>query len=454
MLPLTAIICTHHREEAVAETLALLFGPRVQSARSIDLRVILVDQGRTLQRTDFPADWNLRIVHQDNFGGAGGFTRGMIEAMDEGAGWILLMDDDATPDPASFPILADYIRGRAPETRFALHGAMFSYEEPDTIYEAGATIREPRDRNFDIVQRLRGYKPSEPIGKDPALWENMEIDYGAWWFFCINTDSVRQVGLPLPLFIRGDDREYGLRLKRAGIPTLPLPGLRIWHTAQGVRADTWPMFFDQRNKLIVHALYSNGGSWSLAARMIYSGLRDVLAARFDVARLSAAGLAAYLEGPASLENHPDLLLEKVRKLAATDAIKADQACQIDMLGKIKRGRLIRLILQLLALNGLLLPANKSSLLPVGQIGSFEWLRTWRLSRYGLKGSSDYVNIYRRSRRRSLTLAYQLICDIARYVTTFHYTAAAWRRAASRMQKRTFWASFLRTPQSPPFHDRI
>jgi len=442
MLPLTVIICTYHREKAVGDTLALLFGPKVQSTRSVDLRVILVDQGHTLQRADFPADWNLRVVHQDNFGGAGGFTRGMIEAMEEGAGWILLMDDDATPDPASFPILADYILGRAPETRFALHGTMFSSEEPDTIYEAGATIKEPRDRNFDIIQRLRGYKPTTPIEKDPKLWENMDIDYGAWWFFCLHTDSIREVGLPLPLFIRGDDREYGLRLKAAGIPTVPLPGLRIWHTAQGVRADTWPMFFDQRNKLIAHALYQDKGCWALAARMTYAGMRDILSARYDLARTSIAGLAAFLDGPKALHASPDALLQRTREIAQPMITIAASANTTYMAGKVQRGRLLRIVMQFIAVNGLLFPAKKQAGLPVAETSSFDWLRTYRLWEYGLITSKGDLRIYRRSRRAATRLLADLAVNVWRYVARFSQTRASWRAAVPAMTDTAFWRIHL------------
>lgn len=442
MLPLTVIICTYKREQAVGETLALLFGPKVQTAGSVDLRVILVDQGRTLQRDDFPADWNLRVVHQDNFGGAGGFTRGMIEAMDEGAGWILLMDDDATPDPASFPILADYIHQRAPETRFALHGTMFSSEEPDTIYEAGASIKEPKDRNFDVVQRLRGYKPTTPIEKDPKLWENMDIDYGAWWFFCVHSDSIREVGLPLLLFIRGDDREYGLRLRAAGIPTIALPGLRIWHTAQGVRADTWPMFFDQRNKLIAHALYHDNGRWALAARMLYAGMRDILSARYDLARTSIAGLAAYLEGPKALHASPDAVLQRAREVAQPVMATTASVAATHMAGKVKRGRLFHIVIQFITVNGLLFPAKKQVGLPVAETSYFDWLRTYRLSDYGLVTPKGNLRIYRRSRREAARLLADLAVNVWRYAARSSQTRAAWRAAVPAMTDTAFWRAHL------------
>jgi len=447
MLPLTVIICTYHREKAVGETLELLFGPKVQSTQSVDLRVLLIDQGRTLQRTNFPPDWNLRVIHQDNFGGAGGFTRGMIEAMEEGAGWILLMDDDATPDPASFPILADYIRKRAPDTRFALHGAMFSSEEPDTIYEAGASIKEPKNRNFDIVQRLRGYEPTKPLENDPKLQENMDIDYGAWWFFSLHTDSIREVGLPLPLFIRGDDREYGLRLKAAGIPTVPLPGLRIWHTAQGVRADAWPMFFDQRNKLITHALYHTGGRWALSTRMLYAGMRDILSARYDLAGTSIAGLAAYLEGPTALHASPDAALQRAREVGQPASASFEPDKTTPMSGKIERCRLYRIVLQFIALNGLLFPARKQAGLLVAETTSFDWLRTYRLPAYGLVSPKGDRRIYQRSRRVAARLLADLAVNVWRYNARFSRTRAEWRAAVPAMTDASFWRTHLAMPQS-------
>ena len=36
-------------------------------------------------------------------------------------------------------------------------------------------------------------------------------DYSAWWYCCMPMRVVREDNLPFPLFIRGDDVEYGLR---------------------------------------------------------------------------------------------------------------------------------------------------------------------------------------------------------------------------------------------------
>ncbi len=444
MLPLTVIICTYLREAALADNLRLLFGLRGRAAESVELRVIVVDQGRTVERSSYPAQWNLKVVQQDNLGGAGGFTRGMLEALDEEAGWILLMDDDATPDEASFPILHQFIARRAPDTGFALHGTMFSAEHPDTIYEAGATIEEPKKQGLDIVQRLRGYRPCIPIEKDPKLWEDMEIDYGGWWFLCLHTDAIRRVGLPLPLFLRGDDREYGMRLKKAGIKTIPLPGLRAWHTEQGARLESWPNFYDQRNKLIVHALYGDGGQWRLARKLLYSGLRDILSARYDKASMQAEGLQAYLQGPAHLHQHPGHAAGEItttRTSHMSAAMPSDRP-SISLRGRVRRLRTLRVCGQILLLNGLLFPAKRVAGLPQCPLEDFEWLRVYRLAEYAVSSDEGRTLIVRRDRAIAVRLAKKLFANVWGFLAGYRHHAALWRREIAAMETREFWQTAL------------
>jgi len=460
MLPLTVIICTYNRAEAVGKTLALLLGPEVEVSRCVDLSVIVVDQGHSLQRESYPDDWKLRIVHQDNFGGAGGFARGMIEAMDEGAGWLLLMDDDATPDIESFPILAEYIRSRAPETRFALHGAMFSSEEPDTIYEAGATIKEPKSRNFDIVQRLRGYKPATPIQEDPKLWESMDIDYGAWWCFCIHSETISEVGLPLPLFVRGDDAEYGLRLKTAGIQTIPLPGLRIWHPAHSDRLDLWYYFFDWRNKFITKALHGPGSPRLWITTFVRLAFYKLLAAQYELVEIMIAGLVAFLRGPDTLLDSPHDLLRSVRRHDTPGHILKPSAARrtLAFLPKVTKSRLWRNVWQTATLNGLVFSSKywEAQPLPAFYANNFDWLATYRLKAYAIVSrSTGEMRIHRRSLWRFLLLLMQLIISAISYLLRTHAVAAKYRNEAAYLSSRLLWQEGLpkkrRLEFKPPPH---
>ncbi len=63
----------------------------------------------------------------------------------------------------------------------------------------------------------------------PGLHGVVESDYTGWWFCLIPREVITRVGLPLPLFLKFDDAEFGLRARAAGIPTIGLPGVAVWH---------------------------------------------------------------------------------------------------------------------------------------------------------------------------------------------------------------------------------
>lgn len=107
---------------------------------------------------------------------------------------------------------------------------------------------------------------------------------------------VKKIGLSMPVFIKFDDIEYGLRAKKAGFPTVCLPGVAVWHQAWHDKdpARSWEEYFTERNRwlaalltypdrpprMLVETLY---GDASLGLRFVYSAmalhhmaLRDIL----------------------------------------------------------------------------------------------------------------------------------------------------------------------------------
>ena len=58
------------------------------------------------------------------------------------------------------------------------------------------------------------------------LHARVDVDYNGWFMCLIPTAVIAEIGLSLPVFIKWDDAEYGLRAKAAGYPTVSLPGRR------------------------------------------------------------------------------------------------------------------------------------------------------------------------------------------------------------------------------------
>ncbi|MBI5269810.1 MAG: glycosyltransferase [Burkholderiales bacterium] len=54
-------------------------------------------------------------------------------------------------------------------------------------------------------------------------------EYTTFIFFGLPLSAVRRLGLPAAFFLRGDDIEYSLRARAAGLPVVTLPHLAAWH---------------------------------------------------------------------------------------------------------------------------------------------------------------------------------------------------------------------------------
>jgi hypothetical protein len=181
--------------------------------------------------------------------------------------------------------------------------------------------------------------------------------------------------------------------------------------------------------------------------MLYAGMRDILSARYDLAGISIAGLAAYLEGPTALHASPDVALQRAREVGQPVSASFEPDKTTPMSGKVERGRLYRIVLQFIALNGLLFPEKEQTRMPVAETTSFDWLRTYRLPAYGLMNPKGDLGIFRRSRRVAARLLADLFGNVWCYVTRFSQTRAEWHAAVPEMTDPAFWRTYLGLPQS-------
>ena len=197
----------------------------------------VIDNGRTLDAEKL-SDEHVHIRPNQNVGGAGGFTRGMIEAMEQKvpATNILLMDDDVAVSPESIKRTYNLLRLLKPEyTNAMISGAMLNYEIgedqwEDTGYMTPEGSFAPAKPNlrmtlFQDVVYNETFKVSRKVEEDKQR-------YAAWWYCCIPMNVIRENGLPLPVFVRCDDAEYGVR---CGKELITMNGLCIWHMSFHVR---------------------------------------------------------------------------------------------------------------------------------------------------------------------------------------------------------------------------
>lgn len=234
-------ICTYKRENYVKKTISTL-SEFLNKNRWF--QVLVVDNGQTLQSIE---EERLRIIPNPNYGGSGGFTRGMIECCNNSmCDYVLLMDDDIDLDTKAIEITHSFLSGLKKEYKDSfLAGSMLVMDNPTIQYEKAGYWKGVKGysygRNLDVSIKDNLYI-NEKICND-------KLQFAAWWYCCIPIKRIREIGYPLPVFIKGDDIEYSIRNNRE---VITLNGIGVWHEAFTNKISPMINYYSDRNMLMIN----------------------------------------------------------------------------------------------------------------------------------------------------------------------------------------------------------
>ena len=222
---------TFKKEAFIERNIGLVKEQIVESADPIakHFHMYVMDNGRTLDAEKLTSD-RITVIPNDNVGGAGGFTRGMITAMEQDpkATNILLMDDDVAVSPESIKRTYNLLRILKEEHREDMvSGAMLNYEVGEDQWEDIGNMT-PQGTFAGCKPGMRLTLFEDLIYNEmftPTKWQRNNM-YAAWWYCCIPISVIEKNGLPLPVFVRCDDAEYGIRCKTGFIT---MNSLCVWH---------------------------------------------------------------------------------------------------------------------------------------------------------------------------------------------------------------------------------
>ncbi|WP_310964418.1 glycosyltransferase [Nocardioides terrisoli] len=276
--------------------------------------VIVVEQGtqKVVDSTEFPAAEHLlgdrlRVIEQANLGGSGGYARGQMETLARGtATYFMCMDDDVVCEPEG--IIRSVTFGDLARRPTIVGGHMFSLYSRSRLYSFG-----------EIVQPWRFWWMSAPgvfldwdfsarnLRSARWLHQRVDVDFNGWFMCLIPTRVLAELGLSLPLFIKWDDSEYGLRAKAAGYPTVSMPGAAVWHIPWTDKNDEvdWQAYFHERNRFVaalLHSPFPHGGK--LLRESFNVQVKHLISMQYSTAELRCQALQDVLAGPEQL--HADL----------------------------------------------------------------------------------------------------------------------------------------------------
>ncbi|WP_444498834.1 hypothetical protein [Veillonella seminalis] len=245
------VICTFKREEYILKNLNYLNDIIEQNDW---LNVTVVDNGNSLVLPD-ELKAKVKLVSNRNYGGSGGFTRGMIDTIESTSdSYVLLMDDDIYFDSSSIIRTYALICGlKQGYKKSYIAGAMLEMENPVIQYENKAYWDKFRLKT--IGEGLNLASRINLIHNEVEIVDTKN-QYGAWWFCCMPVKRIKELGYPLPVFIKGDDMEFGIRNKA---PLISLNGIGVWHASFASKISPVVNYYSDRNMLIINNYAENCG---------------------------------------------------------------------------------------------------------------------------------------------------------------------------------------------------
>jgi len=311
--------------DAVSALAALTSDPLVDEVISA---VIVTDQG-TSKAKDNPgfaeaaaALGNRLTIHdQPNLGGSGGYSRVMYEALkNTPCEQILFMDDDIRIEPDS--ILRALAFNRFAKVPTLVGGQMLNLQEPSHLHVMGEMVGQAdfmwtNAVNTEYDHNFAKYPlAAEEEYRSKLLHRRVDVDFNGWWMCMIPRAVAEELGQPLPLFIKWDDCEYGLRAGEHGYPTVTLPGAAIWHMAWSDKDDAidWQAYFHLRNRLVVAALHWDGNITGLVASHLKATLKHLLCLEYSTVAIQNKAMDDFLAGPDHIFSILESALPEVRKM--------------------------------------------------------------------------------------------------------------------------------------------
>lgn len=264
---LVAVVVTYNRLDQLRQTVTrLLDSPPAHLAA-----LVVVDNASAPETGAWLAaqdDARLVVKRLDkNSGGAGGFEAGMRLAMSTlDPDWIVVMDDDARPDPDA---LAAFHADLPPEDTASAAAVYF----PDgRICEMNRPSRNPfwdwRLFLITLFKWRNGYHIPYSDYDAPAP---RPIDLTSFVGLFLSRRIVSEAGFPeARLFLYGDDVIYTLRLRRRGLKIRFDPRVRFEHACSTFEDDKkrvfsplWKVYYTYRNGLIMYRTASGLFFWPL-----------------------------------------------------------------------------------------------------------------------------------------------------------------------------------------------
>ncbi len=437
------VICTYKREKYVCDNVRLLNQDIIENPTSPlydRVEVFISDNGQTLEKYGLESE-RVHIVRNKNAGGAGGFTRGLIEILkqpDKCITHALLMDDDVVVDTASLLRTAAVLALVKEEYMSAfIGGAMLRSDQRNVQIESGASW------NAGNLVALK-------TDLDLRVWQNCLIneqeeyrEYNAWWYCCFPMEIVRPDNLPLPIFIRDDDLEYGLRNMKT---LILMNGICVWHEPFENKYSSFLEYYIIRNRLIDNSFhFPKWGRKELIRDLLKEYKREGYLYRYKNVALYMQGIRDFLKGIDFLEQTDAQQLHGEIMGSGYKATMAEQLEVPFFYKEYERGckethSFLHEAVRRITFNGYLLPAKHVRTVPMAKARpEFVW-RAKTILFYDIVENKGFVT--HRSRWTFIKQGFEVLGMMFAILTKYEKAKRSYIERGNEIRQLAFWEKYL------------
>lgn len=443
---LAVSITTFRREDEVRRTVARLQAFLADYEFGDNVHVQVVDNG---QSAKIPETDNVTPVDNPNYGGAGGFARGLLEAERGGFSHCLFMDDDASFHMENIARAYAFLAlSRDPKN--AVSGAMINNTHKWAMWENGAIFDGSCQPMFCGVD-LRNRDAVFAMENDSATLRPPTL-YGGWWFFAFAIDQVRHH--PFPFFVRGDDISFSL-MNDFDIYTLN--GVVSFQDDFSEKESPQTLYLDLRNHLIHHMVSdklarSPLGTARIAIRFV---MRSLLRFHYDSARAQLLSWQDVMQGPGFFDDNIDMAARRATIKEMTETEVWRDLTPADMQERRKKtlkSRNRRHRLGIWTLNGHLVPFSARLwdriVLHVGERGIvFPAFGAARITYLNTAADKGYV--VAQSKAQFFAIGWQMTGILWRFLRCHQELKQQYRDGYDAMTTRGYWQDKLALPPADP-----
>jgi len=252
-------------------------------------RIVVIDNGSSddsekILRDNLP---DIEVIQSGaNLGFAGGNNVGIRHAMDHGADYVWLLNNDTVVDPFALTAL---VEAAGQDSRAGMAGSkIFTFDEPRRLWFAGGFWKYGK-----LLLQVRGLNEEDTGKFDRAS----EVDFLTGCSLLIRATTVRDIGLlNEDYFLYWEDTDWSARALEHNWKVLYAPRSTVWHK---VSASFNPVTDEQayyylRSKLLFYALHAPAVLPIALCLSFMGALRHILQGRTNFARGYLSGMIDFM----------------------------------------------------------------------------------------------------------------------------------------------------------------